>query len=120
MRAERLMAGGHSAMTARIMTSGEDRELGVTATGSTQATAYLLKAGLTEFTTVAASTGARLPESPPGDEFFVANRGANALLVYPPVGGIINNAAVDAGNSLAAGASAVYKFTTNINSIRLA
>lgn len=83
--------------------------LGATATGATQATGYLLQNEFTEFTTVAASTGALLPAPTAvnapvtGDAFFVANQGANALLVYPPLGFSVGTAATNAGVSVAAG-----------------
>lgn len=121
MRARSLMDAGHSALTSLAMTCGEDRELAVTATGTTTADAYVLKAGMTQFTTVGAGTGARIPTTDlaPGDEFFVYNGGANALLVYPPTGGTVNAAGVDAGNSLAAGAGALYKMMTSLAAMRV-
>ena len=82
---------------------------GVTATGATQGTAVPLTTELSEFTTVALSTGALLPASsgvrPPGagDTFFVANQGANPLTVYPPVGGSIGLASANAGVAVASG-----------------
>jgi subtilisin family serine protease len=54
------------------------------------------------FTTVAASTGARLPANADvGDQYIVYNGGANALLVYPPLAGKINNLAANASLSVA-------------------
>lgn len=122
MRARILMDIGMSALQALGMTGGEDKETGVTATGTTTADAYVLKCGVTQFSTVAAGTGARIPTADlaPGDEFFVLNNGANALLVYPPSGGTINSAAADAGNSLAAGAGALYKMITSTAAMRCA
>jgi hypothetical protein len=82
---------------------------GQTATGATQGTAFPLTTEFTEFTTVAASTGALLPAPtgvrPPGtgDAFLVANQGANALLVYPPVGFQIGLAGANTGVSVASG-----------------
>lgn len=88
--------------------------VGATATGSTQGTAYVLQNEFTEFTTVAASTGAILPASSvttgivAGDSFFVANLGANALSVYPPVGGNINGGTVNAAASVPAAKTAYF------------
>lgn len=88
--------------------------VGQTATGSTQGTAFLLYASFTEFTTVAASTGARLPSATDalapatGDSFFVANNGANALSVYPPTGGAIGTAAANTATAVAAGKTAYF------------
>jgi len=75
----------------------------LTATGSTQAGALPLPADLNRFTTVAAGTGALLPPMNPGDELEVINAGANALLVYPPLGsnGVINVLGANAGYSVA-------------------
>lgn len=98
-----------------------DVATGLTATGSTQATALALAANYNLFTTVAASTGCVLPAITPvpglgvvaGDEMMVFNNGANALLVYPPLGSQIGTAAANAGFSVAAGKSAVFVMLTN-------
>lgn len=74
-----------------------DVQSGVTATGTNQATAYALTAADTEFTTVAAGTGAVIYAGTPGDEQSVYNGGANALTVYPPSGSKINGLAANAG-----------------------
>ena len=89
-----------------------------TATGANQATAFPLSTSGTEFTTVAASTGAILPGVTTssgastrvvgGDIFAVYNQGANALAVYPPVGGRIGLAAVNAAVSVPSGKSALF------------
>lgn len=89
-----------------------DRLASQTATGSAQADAFALTASSTEFTTVAAGTGARLPGTSSrvvgGDILAVFNQGANALLVYPPVGFKIGLAATNAGVSVASGKSALF------------
>lgn len=82
---------------------------GLTALGTTSADAYvMLQQNFYRFDTVAAGTGARLIAAAtvalPGVIVTVMNNGANALLVYPPVGGTINALGVDAGYSLAVGA----------------
>jgi len=83
---------------------------GLTATGTTQATALLLRSAINNFGTVGASTGARLPAGcAMGDEYVIYNGGAETLAVYPPVGGSINGGSTNAGVNLAAGnAMAVY------------
>ncbi len=107
-----LMGSGFSAGQA-IALNGYSTA-GATATGSTQGTAYVLQTEFTEFTTVAASTGAILPASTAsngivaGDSFFIANQGANALSVYPPVGGNINLAATNTAVSVASGKTAYF------------
>jgi hypothetical protein len=74
---------------------------GLSAAGTNQATATAITKTLSEFTTVAASTGGRLPTPEPGEFFFVANKGANALSVYPATGGTINSLAANAALSMA-------------------
>jgi hypothetical protein len=87
---------------------------GQTATGTNQATAFALNTEFTEFTTVAASTGAILPAPTgalapsTGDSFFVVNNGANALSVYPPVGFSIGTAAANTALSLPANKCGYY------------
>jgi hypothetical protein len=62
---------------------------GLTAAGSTQATALSITASANIFGTVASGTGAILASSD-GCRILVRNGGANALLVYAPVGGTMN------------------------------
>ena len=62
---------------------------GLTAAGSSQATALAITASLNVFGTVAASTGAILSQSD-GARVIVRNAGANALTVYAPVSGYLN------------------------------
>lgn len=81
---------------------------GIVATGTTQATAYPLGAVRSRFGTVAASTGAVLPAAAPGDEFTVTNFGANALAVYPPLGGSLNNGAANTAVNVAANGTTIY------------
>lgn len=102
--AKTLMGSGFSA--GQTQGAGGYATTGATATGSTQGTAYVLQNEYTVFTTVAASTGALLPAPAvgivPTDALFIANNGANALTVYPPVGGAIGTAAVNTGVSVPA------------------
>lgn len=87
-------------------------EAGKTATGADQAGAYALTTCSTEFTTVAASTGARLPAAglnvSTGDILAVFNQGASTLSVYPPVGKKIGLAATDAAVSITTGKSGLF------------
>lgn len=96
----RLVTAGLSAVEAAAICGTVANSL--TATGSTQATALALPADVNRFTTVAASTGAILPAMNPGDSMVVFNGGANALSLYPPVGGIINGLSANAAYSVAA------------------
>lgn len=86
--------------------------VGLTAAGTTQATALALTNSINEFTTVAAGTGGILPTPEPGEDTFVANAGANALLIYPPVGGSIDALATNAGFSVPAGTRNIFTATS--------
>ena len=66
-----------------------DVATGLTAAGSTQATALPIIASANIFGTVASGTGAILAQTD-GARIVVRNGGANALLVYAPVGGYMN------------------------------
>jgi len=105
-RATKLMGGGIPAMTAAVI-SGDIQD-NVTAAGSTQATATPIYGDIAVVTTAAASTGVILSGAgfQAGDGCIVHNLGANAVLVYPPVGGTINALAANAGYSVAAGKQA--------------
>ena len=92
-----LMAAGLPAAAARAL--GTESVTGATATGTAQSDAYPLVAAATSFSTVPASSGARLPGAGNRTAFAVTNSAANVLLVYPAIGQAINaetaNAAVD-------------------------
>lgn len=81
---------------------------GLSGAGSTQATATRLGADHNQFSTVAASQGAVLPAANVGEWMSVHNGGANALSVYPNVGGIINGGSVNAAVSVPAGKAAIF------------
>jgi hypothetical protein len=89
-------------------------KVGMTATNTTQATATVLAYEYNEFGTVNASGAARLPTSlefggvTPGDDIMLVNLGANALVVFPPVGGKIGTGAVNASVSVPSGKSARF------------
>lgn len=102
----KIIGSGQSGGSAQYISG--DAQSGVTATGSTQGTAYPLTADNTAFSTVAASTGAILILGSPGDETFVYNGGANTLTVYPSVGGTINNLSANTGFSIATTKSAAF------------
>jgi hypothetical protein len=87
----------------------------LTAAGSTQGTALAIPLGQDSsiLTTVAASTGVSLPGGAGvgiGEDYTVANHGANAVLVYPAVGGKIGTLATNAGYSLAAGNAITFRY----------
>lgn len=91
----------------------------LTATGSTQGTALAIPAGqdMSIFVTVAASTGAVLPATgvSVGEEYQIANHGANALSVYPPLGGAMGTAGTNAAYSLAAGKTGLFTYVGNLH-----
>lgn len=72
----------------------------LTSAGTTQADAYAITADVSIFTTVGASSGARLPNYDTNDVLLVNNGGANALALYPPTGGYINDLAQNAAYSV--------------------
>lgn len=88
---------------------------GATANGTTQATAYPIVTTSVQFTTVAASTGAILPTAVPGQRIFIANDGANTLLLYPATGGIIDQTSLNTPISIASGGMWEGQALTSIN-----
>jgi hypothetical protein len=74
---------------------------GITATGTTQATATVIASGfaLVEIDTVAASTGINLPPALPGIMIHFYNNGANTLTLYPAVANNPISAAQDTINN---------------------
>lgn len=107
-RATKIIGAGIPPATAAQI-SGDCQD-NVTAAGTTQATATAIYGDTVVVTTAAASTGVVFTGPPfyTGDDCIVCNLGANALLVYPPVGGQINALAVNAGFSIGAGKSAFF------------
>lgn len=79
----------------------------LTATGTTQATAYQLTAAANVVTVVAAGSGVMLPPSGPAR---VLNRSANSLLVYPAVGQAIENNGLNAPVLIAPDGAARFDF----------
>ena len=116
-RAIKVMLAGLPAQVANQIAG--DVQAGVTAAGTTQATAHAVYGDNVQITTCASGAGVILsgPSSGtsgvaafgPGDDIFIYNGGANACLVYPPTGGYINALAQNAGYSLAAGSSTLLR-----------
>jgi len=101
-RTSKLVGAGLAPLAAQQIAG--DAQIGVTAAGTTQPTAQAVYGDNVQVTTCAAGAGIILSTNSafaPGDDVFITNQGANALLVYPPVGGQINNLAVNAGFSIA-------------------
>lgn len=74
---------------------------GITAAGTTQATATQLPAGiyLLEVDTASASTGVNAPMCLPGAQFTLYNNGAQTLTIYPTVANNTSTAAQDTINN---------------------
>ena len=88
MLSYKLFGSGLNTLTVASMT---DTASGLTATGTTQGTAYEVTTAKSAFSTVAADTGAVLDDQAvAGDSQMICNGGANPLNVYPPSGAQIN------------------------------
>lgn len=86
----------------------QDVLLSVAAAGTTQATATLLLAGISEVTTVASGSGVILWPGAAGTSQLVYNAGANALKVYPPVGLQFNALGANAADVLPVNTACEY------------
>jgi hypothetical protein len=83
---------------------------GISAAGSTQATATSIYDDVNIVSTVAASAGVILPSNRgAGDTVEVTNLGANALSVYPPSGSNIGTGAANAAFSVPVSKSAIFR-----------
>lgn len=90
--AQRLLGSGAPALLATNIVG--DVDSGVTALGSSQATAYAIKAVITEVTSAAGSTGVVCPPMNPGDAIYVYNgNSGNTITIYPNGTDTINNGA---------------------------
>lgn len=89
--ATRLLGVGLPAATAQNIVGDVDNA--ATAAGTSSTDAYQMYAAVTNFTTVAASSGGKVPPMNPGDSIMVYNAGANTLTIYPETGCTFNNAA---------------------------
>lgn len=96
----RIVQSGLSAVNAAAIQGTAANNL--TATGTTQLTALPLPADICKFTTVTGTTGCIIPPANPADGGTVFNGSAQALLLYPPVGGKINGLGTNAAYSIAA------------------
>jgi hypothetical protein len=84
----RLVVAGMSATEAAASVGTSSFSL--TAITGGQSAAAILGADQNRFATVPSGGGCILPAMNPGDSIIVVNAGANALALYPPVGGQIN------------------------------
>lgn len=76
---------------------------GITATGTTQAGALQVSGDINVITVCASGAGVRLPIPQVGvmTRIVVVNKGANAVLIYPHVGGYLDANALNGASSLA-------------------
>ena len=109
----KLMGSGLAAAAATQITSG-DLTNSITAAGATQATATAIYSEVNIVTTAAAATGVLLPSNrAAGDQLEVANLGANALAVYPPVGSAIGTGATNAAFSVPVSKTCLFRQVTS-------
>ncbi len=86
------------------------------ATGSSQSDALLVVDEINVFTTVNSGTGARVrADLGYGDEQEFVNYGANALSVYPPAGGTVQNGALNAAFSVPPNTAARLRSLDGLN-----
>lgn len=113
-RNSKMISGGVSSVLATLLVGDLQS---VAAAGATQATAAQATGDNIIVTSAAAGTGIILagPAFSAGDSVQVANLGANAVLVYPPSGGVINALAANAGFSVAAGKVAMFIARSAVN-----
>lgn len=109
--AHKLFGSGLS--TLAVAAIGNDVASGLTATGTTQATAYAMTAADNEFTTVADGTGGVLYAGTPGDSQYVYNGGANALKVYPPSSSQINGLGTNNAVLIPVATGCIFKCMTS-------
>ena len=85
---------------------------GLTAVGSSQATALVLPSDFNVISTAAASTGAVLPLTginvQLADTIIVVNHGANSISIYPPLSGTIGVASANTPLAVASGKTAWF------------
>jgi hypothetical protein len=84
----------------------------ITATGTTQGTAYALTKEINIVATVLSGNGVVLPAALVGMSITVINTSANTSLVYPASGAKINDQATDAAFSLPANATLQFVSST--------
>lgn len=80
----------------------------VSAAGTTQGTATLIQADWNDIGTAASGSGVILYNGVIGDGCYVYNGGANAVRVYPPTSGNINQLSANSAHVLGINTAAVY------------
>ena len=82
-----------------------DNNNAVSAAGANQGAATALTVDYNVVTTVAASTGVKLPTATAGRRIVIVNKGANTLSIYPATGAAIDALAANAAIQVAANGS---------------
>lgn len=106
-----IISSGNSPRSALTINGGNYSEGGLTATGTTKATALLLPGSKNYISLCSSGKGSALPLSAQqGDKIEVFNGGLNTLLVYTPVGSsdTITNGSANGGFSIATMRSATF------------
>lgn len=92
--------------------------LAQTAVGASQGS-LTLPSEITVYTASTASNGPTLPSGNVGDVYVIANSSANTINVWPPVGGYIQAAAVNAADTILTGRTAYYICIGGLNYVHL-
>lgn len=110
-----IMGAGLSGLAARSVGAGTTAT-GLTAAGSTNADALQLVADSNLVTTTGSGTGVLLPNAEDRSVVYVGNGGSNALKIYPPASGQLNNQTATTGSiTVGAGKGAVCVRLDNIH-----
>ena len=91
---------------------------GLGATGATQG-AQPIENEIVAYATSTASCGPTLPSGNVGDIYIIANNTANTINVWPPVGGYIQAAAVNAEDTILTNRSAYYVCIGGLNYVHV-
>ena len=105
--AKNIMAAGIPA-TAAAADTISSVQTAISAAGTTQGTATTIQADWNDLGTVASGAGVILYNGVIGDSCYVYNGGANAVKVYPPLSGQINQLSANTAHVLAPNTAAVY------------
>lgn len=104
-----MMGAGLSGAAAQAIGAGSFAT-GISAAGSDNTDATQLVADFNVVTTVGSGEGVLLPDVEAGSDITVINGDTNALLVYPPSGGQINDlTATTAGVTIGAGKAGIFR-----------
>lgn len=89
---------------------------GQAATGATQG-AQTLPAEIVAYSTSTALCGPTLPAGNAGDTYVIGNNTANTMNVWPPVGGVIQQLAINDPDTIQTNRTAIYVCLGGLNYI---